>query len=35
MDECAWWLKTFVKDVKIEFVPTKQPFWTPYGKAGQ
>jgi putative NIF3 family GTP cyclohydrolase 1 type 2 len=35
MDECARWLKTFVKDVKIEFVPTKQPFWTPYGKGGR
>ena len=34
MDECARWLKTFVKDVKIEFVPTKQPFWTPYGRGG-
>ncbi len=29
MDECAKWLKTFVKDVPIEFVATKQPFWTP------
>lgn len=28
MDECARWLKTFVKDVPIEFVATKQPFWT-------
>lgn len=28
MDECAKWLKTFVKDVPIEFVATKQPFWT-------
>jgi putative NIF3 family GTP cyclohydrolase 1 type 2 len=28
MDECVRWLKTFVKDVPIEFVPTKQPFWT-------
>ncbi len=28
MDECARWLRTFVKDVPIEFVPTKQPFWT-------
>jgi putative NIF3 family GTP cyclohydrolase 1 type 2 len=28
MEECARWLKTFVKDVPIEFVPTKQPFWT-------
>src|SRR6266852_9645267 len=28
MEECARWLKTFVEDVPIEFVPTKQPFWT-------
>lgn len=29
MEECARWLKTFVKNVPIEFIPTKQPFWTP------
>jgi putative NIF3 family GTP cyclohydrolase 1 type 2 len=29
MEECARWLKTFVKVVPIEFVATKQPFWTP------
>jgi putative NIF3 family GTP cyclohydrolase 1 type 2 len=29
MEECARWLKTFLKDVPIEFVATKQPFWTP------
>ena len=28
MDECVRWLRTFVKDVPIEFVPAKQPFWT-------
>ncbi len=28
MEECAQWLKTFVKNVPVEFVPTKQPFWT-------
>ena len=28
MEDCARWLKTFVKDIPIEFVPTKQPFWT-------
>ena len=28
MEECARWLKTFVKDVPIQFVPTPQPFWT-------
>ena len=29
MEECARWLATFVQDVPIEFVPTKQPFWVP------
>lgn len=29
MEVCARWLKTFVKNVPIEFVSTKQPFWTP------
>jgi putative NIF3 family GTP cyclohydrolase 1 type 2 len=28
MEECARWLKKFVKDVPVEFVATKQPFWT-------
>ena len=28
MNECATWLKGFVKNVPIEFVPAKQPFWT-------
>ena len=28
MEECARWLRTFVKSVPVEFVPTKQPFWT-------
>jgi putative NIF3 family GTP cyclohydrolase 1 type 2 len=28
MEECARWLKTFLRDVPIEFVPAKQPFWT-------
>jgi putative NIF3 family GTP cyclohydrolase 1 type 2 len=27
MEECTRWLETFVKGVKIEFVPAKQPFW--------
>jgi putative NIF3 family GTP cyclohydrolase 1 type 2 len=27
MEECARWLKTFIKDVRIDFVPTAQPFW--------
>jgi len=29
MEECARWLKTFVKEVPIEFVPTAEPFWAP------
>jgi putative NIF3 family GTP cyclohydrolase 1 type 2 len=28
MEECARWLKGSVRDVPIEFVPAKQPFWT-------
>jgi putative NIF3 family GTP cyclohydrolase 1 type 2 len=28
MDECSQWLKGFVKDVPVEFVAAKQPFWT-------
>ena len=27
MEECARWLKTFIKEVPIEFVPAKEPFW--------
>jgi len=27
MEECSRWLKGFVKDVPVEFVPAKQPFW--------
>jgi putative NIF3 family GTP cyclohydrolase 1 type 2 len=27
MDECARWLKPFIPDVPVEFVPTAQPFW--------
>ena len=29
MEECARWLKGFVKDVPVEFVPARQPFWIP------
>jgi putative NIF3 family GTP cyclohydrolase 1 type 2 len=35
MEECARWLKTFVKDMPVEFVPTKQPFWTPAERSAQ
>ena len=27
MLECTQWLKTFVKDMPVEFVPAAQPFW--------
>jgi putative NIF3 family GTP cyclohydrolase 1 type 2 len=29
MDECARWLKTFIPEVPVEFVPAKEPFWGP------
>ncbi len=29
MENCAGWLATFIKDVKIGFVPTAEPFWMP------
>ena len=29
MEECARWLKTFVSEVPIEFVPAREPFWSP------
>ena len=29
MQECAKWLKTFITEVPIEFMPAGEPFWTP------
>lgn len=29
MKECARWLKTFIPEVPIEFIPSGEPFWTP------
>lgn len=29
MRDCAEWLKTFVKEVPVEFIPAKEPFWSP------
>lgn len=29
MDNCATWLKTFITNVPVRFVPTIEPFWTP------
>ena len=27
MEECARWMREFVKEVPVEFVPAKEPFW--------
>jgi putative NIF3 family GTP cyclohydrolase 1 type 2 len=27
MEECTRWLKTFITQVPVEFVPSRQPFW--------
>lgn len=27
MEECTRWLRTFVNDVPVEFIPAKDPFW--------
>jgi putative NIF3 family GTP cyclohydrolase 1 type 2 len=29
MEECARWLKTFVSEVPVEFIPAREPFWAP------
>jgi putative NIF3 family GTP cyclohydrolase 1 type 2 len=29
MEECTRWLKSFVSEVPVEFVPAKEPFWFP------
>jgi putative NIF3 family GTP cyclohydrolase 1 type 2 len=29
MEECTRWLKTFVTEVPVQFVPTREPFWQP------
>jgi putative NIF3 family GTP cyclohydrolase 1 type 2 len=29
MEECARWLKTFVTEAPIEYIPTHEPFWAP------
>jgi hypothetical protein len=30
MEECTQWLKGFVTEVAIEFIPAAQPFWMPH-----
>jgi putative NIF3 family GTP cyclohydrolase 1 type 2 len=32
MEECASWLRGFVKAVRVEFVPARQPFWIVNGR---
>ena len=29
MEECTRWLKTFVTEATIQFVPAREPFWSP------
>jgi putative NIF3 family GTP cyclohydrolase 1 type 2 len=29
MQECATWMKAFVPELRVEFVPAGEPFWTP------
>ena len=29
MGECARWLKGFITEVPVEFIPAREPFWTP------
>ncbi|MGA8030458.1 MAG: Nif3-like dinuclear metal center hexameric protein [Bryobacteraceae bacterium] len=29
MEECARWLKTFITEAPIEFIPASEPFWMP------
>jgi putative NIF3 family GTP cyclohydrolase 1 type 2 len=29
MEECAKWLRTFVKEIPVHFIPTSEPFWFP------
>jgi len=29
MQECTLWLQSFIKEVPVEFVPAREPFWLP------
>jgi putative NIF3 family GTP cyclohydrolase 1 type 2 len=29
MEQCARWLRGFVNEVPVEFIPSEEPFWTP------
>src|SRR5438270_6081843 len=32
MEECTRWLKDFVKEVPVSFIPSAEPFWAPASK---
>jgi putative NIF3 family GTP cyclohydrolase 1 type 2 len=34
MEECARWLKSFISEVPVNFVPAAEPFWAPEKTAG-
>ena len=34
MQECARWLKTFIPEVPIEYLPSGEPFWSPKPASG-
>lgn len=34
MEECTRWLKTFITEVPISFIPAAEPFWAPEKTAG-
>ena len=29
MEECTRWLKTFVSEIPVDFIPARDPFWAP------
>ena len=29
MKECAEWLRTFIREVPVEFIASTEPFWAP------
>lgn len=29
MEECTRWLKAFINEVPVDFVPARDPFWAP------
>jgi putative NIF3 family GTP cyclohydrolase 1 type 2 len=34
MDECARWIRTFVPEVPVQFIPSGDPFWIPTAREG-